>query len=52
MGFEVRGTSDFRLNCEAVRGILVEDELFFADDALANLRDEAIDEHRRGRTGA
>ena len=30
--------------------MLTEDVVFFADEALVNLRDEAINEHRAGRT--
>src|SRR5262245_26397585 len=51
-GFEVRGSDEFRRNCTEERGILTDDDKFFVGDALTNLRDEAIDEHRGGRTYA
>lgn len=51
-GFEVRGSSEFRRNCIEARGILTDDDKFFVGEALINLRDEAIDEHRRGGTRA
>ncbi len=51
-GFEVRGSGEFRQNCIEARGILTDDDKFFVGEALINLRDEAIDEHRRGGTRA
>jgi hypothetical protein len=33
-----------------VKGILTPDEEFFAGERLAELRDKAIDAHRRGET--
>lgn len=49
-GFEVRGAHEFRKKCREAHGVLTEDVVFFADEALVNLRDEAINEHRAGRT--
>jgi hypothetical protein len=49
-GFEVREAHEFRKKCQEARGVLTEDVVFFVDEALVNLRDEAIDEHRRGAT--
>jgi hypothetical protein len=51
-GFEVRGSEQFRRNCAETKGILTDDDQFFVGEALINLRDEAIDEHRRGGTQA
>ncbi|MGC1719318.1 MAG: hypothetical protein WA746_10045 [Isosphaeraceae bacterium] len=49
-GFEVRGADEFRRNCDEARGISADDDVISVDEALINLRDEAIDEHRRERT--
>ena len=47
-GFVVELADRFRSHIREVEGILTPDSAFFAADALARLRDEAIDEHRRG----
>jgi hypothetical protein len=51
-GFEVRGSGELRRNCAEAKGILTDDDQFFVGDALTELRDEAVDEHRRGGTQA
>lgn len=38
----------FRAHIRETEGILTPDAQFFAADARVRLRDEAIDEHRRG----
>ena len=45
---QARGADEFLACCREVRGILMPDELFFADEALAELRDQAIEESRSG----
>ncbi len=49
-GYEVRGAKEFREKCQEALGVLTEDAVFFADEVLVNLREEAINEHRAGRT--
>jgi hypothetical protein len=49
-GFEIRGVEEFRRNCREVRGMFAPDDEFFQSDSLVELRDEAIDEHRQGKT--
>ena len=49
-GHAFRGTDEYRRHCREARGLLTSDAEFFAGDALVALRDEAIDEHREGRT--
>jgi hypothetical protein len=44
----VEGTARFRDCCKEVQGILTPDEDFFQDDALVELRDQALETHRRG----
>lgn len=45
---ELRRAEEFRARRREAQGILANDSEFFAGDALARLRDDAIDEHRRG----
>jgi hypothetical protein len=47
-GFVVDMADRFRAHIREIEGILTPDAQFFAADALVRLRDEAIDEHRRG----
>ena len=47
-GFVVEMADRFRAHIRETEGILTPDAQFFAADALVRLRDEAIDEHRRG----
>lgn len=49
-GFQVQGAEEFRLRFGEVRGILTPDHEFFSSKPLQDLRDAAIDEHRRGET--
>jgi hypothetical protein len=49
-GRSVAGAEEFRKNRREAQGLLVDDAAFFGGDALAELRDEAIDDHRAGRT--
>ncbi len=49
-GFEVRGAAEFRSTCREVEGILTPDPDFFSDQALVQLRDEAIDAQHNGQT--
>lgn len=44
------GAEDFRRNVKEVQAILTPDREFFAGDALVDLRDQAVDDHRAGRT--
>lgn len=46
----VRGAPDLRVKVDQARAMLTPDPLFVAGDTLARLRDEAIEEHRAGRT--
>jgi hypothetical protein len=46
----VYGAEEFLRNCNEARNLLKPDAEFFKDDAFVNLRDEAIDAHREGRT--
>ena len=46
----VEGAPGLRENLSEAGGILTDDPAFFAGDALARLRDEAIDDHRGGLT--
>ena len=46
----MRGADEFRRNCDEARGISADDDVISVDEALINLRDEAIDEYRRART--
>lgn len=43
-------SSRFKACVLEARGILTPDDQFFTGDALAELRDQAIDEHRAGQT--
>jgi len=47
---EVKYAAEFRSRHAEAQGILTPDDKFFANDSLTNLRDAAIDEHRRGDT--
>ncbi len=47
-GFVLRGAETFRSQCREVQGILTDDHEFFDSDALAELRDKAIDELLKG----
>jgi hypothetical protein len=47
-GFVVEMADRFHAQIRETEGILTPDAQFFAADALVRLRDEAIDEHRRG----
>ncbi len=47
-GFKIESAAQFRACLREAEGILTPDAQFFAADALANMRDEAIEEHRRG----
>ena len=46
----VEHAEEFRSRCREAEGMLVKDGEFFSGDALTELRDEAIDAHRRGET--
>jgi hypothetical protein len=46
----VRNAEKFRSVCHELRCMQIPDEEFFADDALVQLRDEAIDQYRGGET--
>ncbi len=48
--FDVKGASEFRAACREVQGILTRDDEFFTGDRLAELRDEAVEDHRAGST--
>ena len=47
---EVKNAEKFLSLCREAKGILTDDAAFFSGDALVALRDEAIDEHRAGKT--
>jgi hypothetical protein len=47
-GFVVEMADRFRAHIRETEGLLTPDAQFFAADELVRLRDEAIDEHRRG----
>ncbi len=49
-GFEVEHAAEFESRCREVKGILTADHEFFDSDELAEVRDKAIDDHRRGLT--
>jgi hypothetical protein len=49
-GYQVEGAAEFRNACREVTGILTPDSEFFDCERLAELRDKAIDAHRRGET--
>jgi hypothetical protein len=49
-GYEVEHAEEFRRCAREVRGILTNDEDFFASDELATLRDEALEAHQNGIT--
>ena len=46
----IEGADTFRANLSEAESILTPDDVFFASDELADLRDRAIDDHRAGRT--
>jgi hypothetical protein len=46
----VEGAQELRQHIKDAEGILTSDEQFFQGDELARLRDQAIDDHRAGRT--
>lgn len=48
-GFSIERAGEFRAACREVQGILTVDNQFFSGNALTDLRDQAIDEHRAGR---
>lgn len=48
LGYKVEQAEAFRTACREVAGILTDDEDFFADEALVQARDDAIDAFRRG----
>lgn len=48
LGFQVEHADRFRAACREVHGLLSNDTEFFAGDRLAQLRDDAIESHRRG----
>lgn len=47
-GFVVQHSKPFRKALREVSGILQDDAEFFSDEKLVKLRDEAIEQHRRG----
>lgn len=47
-GFQVEYADKLRAACREVRGILADDAEFFSSERLVELRDEAVDEFRRG----
>lgn len=47
---QVKHAEEFRRRCREAYGIAANDAEFFRDDALVSLRDDAVDEHRRGET--
>jgi hypothetical protein len=49
-GFPVDGAKELRECVAEARGVLLPDRHFFAGKKLNDLRDEAIDEHRRSET--
>jgi hypothetical protein len=49
-GFQIEGSQDFRSAYREVKGILTADDEFFDSERLAEMRDKAIDAHRRGDT--
>lgn len=49
-GFHVEFSKAFRTAHREVQGILTPDAEFFRGDDLADIRDDAIDSHRRGET--
>lgn len=49
-GFRVEFAAEYRSAGREVRGLLTPDDEFFRGEALADLRDDAIDAYRRGRT--
>jgi hypothetical protein len=46
----VQGADEFQRCCSEAEGLLTSDAVFFSDDALIDLRDNALDGHRRGDT--
>jgi hypothetical protein len=49
-GYQVERSEDFRRGYREVKGILTPDDEFFSGNRLIELRDKAIDAHRRGET--
>ena len=49
-GYQVEGAVEFRTACREVKGILTPDAQFFDGERLVDLRDKAIEAHRRGET--
>ncbi len=49
-GFVLEKAEDLRSRVREAKGILTADEKFFVDDKFVALRDQAIDEHRAGKT--
>jgi len=49
-GYQIEGSQDFRSAYREVKGILTADDEFFDSERLAEMRDKAIDAHRRGDT--
>ena len=47
---DVKHADEFRSRYSEAKGIVTPDNEFFSDDTLVELRDAAIDEHRRGDT--
>jgi len=48
-GREVSGAADFRANCAKARALLKSDDEFSPSEAVIELRDRALEEHRAGR---
>lgn len=49
-GFDTQPIERLRSACREVEGLLTDDEAFFKDQKLVELRDAAIDAHRNGKT--
>ncbi len=49
-GIEIKGADTFCNNVRSARQMLTADDIFFDSDKLVQLRDEAIDANRTGRT--
>lgn len=49
-GFETQPIERLRSACREIEGLLTDDEAFFKDQKLVELRDAAIDAHRNGKT--
>lgn len=49
-GFHVDNLEEFRRCCQEARAIVEENQGVLRNDAFVDLRDEAIDAHRRGET--